>query len=88
MKQAQRATEPSPVGLSPRDRDTIAHLVAQRNSLVDRLNNGSRQIEELRAAGEDVTSWEEFWVKLLQQYERVCDKLAQLERSVELRRAS
>ena len=88
MGNAQRVSEPSPVGLSAQRRDAIAHLVAQRNSLVERLNTGSRQIEEMRAAGDNVESWERFWIRLLRQYERICDRLAELEREPEMRRAS
>ena len=85
MREIERGVEPSPVGISPRERDAIAHLVAQRNSLVTRLETGSRQIEQMRAAGEDVAQWERFWVRLLSEYERVCDKLREHEERAELR---
>ena len=75
MKQIQRTPEPSPARLTPRQRDAVAQLVAQRNSLVSRLESGSKQIEEMRAAGENVEQWESFWLRLLRQYEQVCDKL-------------
>ena len=88
MHGLNRTPEPSPVGVAPRTRDTLAHLVAQRNSLVDRLNNGSRQIEAMRASGENLESLERFWIRLLHQYERVCDRIAELEGARELRQAS
>lgn len=87
MKNLQRAAEPSPVGRTSRQRDTMSHLVSQRNSLVNRLESGSRQIEEMRATGQNVDEWERFWIRLLRQYEELCDKLAELEYEGELRRA-
>lgn len=86
MKQPTRAGEPSPRGVTSRQRDTISHLTAQRNSLVDRLENGSRQIEELRLAGENVDQYERFWLRLLHQYEQVCDRLRALEGEQDLRK--
>ena len=86
MKNVQRMAEPSPVGVTNRQRDTISHLIAQRNSLVDRLESGSRQIEQMRMAGEDVEQWERFWIRLLRQYEQVCDRLRLLEAELELRK--
>ena len=87
MSGIQRSPRPSPAGLSNRERDEVSHLVAQRNTLVDRLETGSRQIEQIRLAGENVDTWEQFWVRLLHQYEQVCDKLEQIERRSNLQRA-
>ena len=88
MDKLERSIQPSPAAMSSRRRDTLAHLVAQRNSLVARLEKASLQIEEARLAGEDVQQWETFWIRLLRQYEQVCDRIAELEASEELRRAS
>ncbi|MDP9352155.1 MAG: hypothetical protein M3P51_11510 [Chloroflexota bacterium] len=88
MSRIEKATRPAPADLGSRQRDEISHLVAQRNSLVARLETGSRQIEQMRASGESTEQWERFWVRLLHQYEQVCDKLVQQETSEGLRRAS
>lgn len=88
MKNVHRSVEPSPTGIPAHRRDTISHLIAQRNSLVDRLETGSRQIEQMRMAGENVEQWERFWVRLLHQYEQLCDRLRDLEKEQELRKAS
>lgn len=88
MSRIEKATKPAPAALGSRQRDEISHLVAQRNSLVARLETGSGQIEQMRAAGESTEQWERFWVRLLHQYEQVCDKLAQQETSEGLRHAS
>jgi hypothetical protein len=61
--------------------------VTRKNSLVGRLENGSRQIEELRASGESVEQWETYWLGLLRQYEQVCDRLRERAERAQLRRA-
>ena len=38
-------------------------------SLESRLEDGYARIEQARARGEDVSSWEDFWIALLKQYE-------------------
>lgn len=86
-RRIERASLPSPTGRSAVERDALSHLVAKRNALVSRLENGSQQIEQLRDAGEDVGQWETFWVRLLRHYEKVCDELAAYEESRELRKA-
>ena len=88
MAQPRRAVEPSPAAVTSKRRDEAAHLVARRNSLVSRLETGTRQIEQLRTAGEDVEELERFWVRLLMQYEQVCDQLSELESPEDMRRAS
>ncbi len=80
--------EPSPLGLSPRQRDTLSHLISERNELVSRLEIGSRKIEEMRAAGEDVDQLENFWIGLLHRYEQTCDKVREYEQHVRLRKVS
>ncbi len=88
MSIPKKTVQPSPSGRTSRERDEISHLVAQRNTLVDRLETGSRQIEQMRQAGENVEQWEQFWLRLLHQYEQACDKLARYEDQARLRRAS
>jgi len=39
------------------------------------LERGYERIEEGLRRGEEVTTWDEFWVALLREYERVCDEL-------------
>ena len=56
----------------PGDRNA---LEAHRDSLYQRLELGYERIERGLAEGEEVTTWEEFWVALLREYERVCDDL-------------
>ncbi len=50
-------------------------LEAERATLEQRLQVGYRRIEEALEAGEDVSSWERFWIELLHQYEAVCAQL-------------
>jgi hypothetical protein len=40
-----------------------------------RLEQGYERIERGLMEGNDVTTWEDFWVSLLREYERVCDDL-------------
>lgn len=61
-----------PVVLSP------AELRQRRQALERRLTAGWRRIDEAIAAGRDVREWEEHWLALLTEYERVCDELGQL----------
>lgn len=88
MRALQQYPDPSPVGISSRQRDAIAHLVAERNSLASRLEAGSRRIEQMRTEGHDVARLEDFWMRLLQRYEAVCDRLREYESRTRLRRAS
>lgn len=57
---------------------TIARLTEKRDEYVERLDIGAAKIEEARSQGKDVTSWEDYWIQLLRQYEAVCDKLRDL----------
>lgn len=50
-------------------------LEAHRDSLYHRLELGYARIERGLSEGEEVTTWEDFWVNLLHEYERVCDEL-------------
>lgn len=53
-------------------------LEKRSSELSDRLSLGGMKIEEARAQGNDVTSWENHWIALLHQYEEVCDQLKEL----------
>ncbi len=46
-------------------------LVLQR-----RLEDGYRRIDQALAQGEDIGTWEAFWIRLLHEYESVCDEVA------------
>ncbi|HET8524643.1 MAG TPA: hypothetical protein VFL82_15540 [Thermomicrobiales bacterium] len=43
--------------------------------LEGRLEDGYRRIDEAIEAGDEVESWEDFWLTLLRQYETLCDEL-------------
>jgi hypothetical protein len=47
----------------------------RRESLARRLEDGYRRIDQAIAAGEDVAEWERFWIRLLREYEAICDTL-------------
>ena len=49
----------------------------QQDELARRLETGYDYIERMISAGEDVTNLEEFWIRLLRQYEAVCEGLAE-----------
>lgn len=44
-------------------------------ALAERLEDGYRRIDEAERRGADITAWEEFWLKLLHEYEVLCDEL-------------
>ncbi|HEY8447040.1 MAG TPA: hypothetical protein VIL01_08010 [Thermomicrobiales bacterium] len=52
-------------------------LEARQQALERRLEDGYRRIEQALAAGEDVAEWEQFWIRLLREYEAICDDLRQ-----------
>lgn len=54
----------------------------QVEKLEARLNQGWDMIEQRRVAGEDVRGMEDFWIKLLHQYETSCDQLIEREEEV------
>ena len=55
--------------------DEQATLEARRDNLYQRLERGYTRIERGLAAERDMTSWEDFWIALLREYEQVCDEL-------------
>lgn len=55
----------------------VATPVDDAESVARRLDDGYTRIDEGMAAGEDVDAWEEFWIRLLHEYEEICDDLAE-----------
>jgi hypothetical protein len=43
--------------------------------LAGRLHDGYARIDQAALAGDDVSEWETFWIKLLREYEHVCSEL-------------
>jgi hypothetical protein len=54
-------------------------LEERRDRLHARLDAGYRKIDKAIEAGEDVSRWEQGWLKLLREYEYVCDQIAMRE---------
>ena len=52
-----------------------AALVEHRESLSHRLEQGYAKIERGLADGQNVTAWEDLWISLLREYERICDEI-------------
>lgn len=45
-------------------------------ALERRLDDGYRRIDSAHHSGQDITTWEDFWIDLLRQYESAVDDLA------------
>lgn len=52
-----------------------AELDARRRALEDRLDDGYQRIDQAALTGADVSEWESFWLRLLDEYEEVCREL-------------
>ena len=50
-------------------------LEVRRDNLYERLERGYSQIERGLAQERDMTTWEDFWIALLHEYEQVCNEL-------------
>ena len=50
-------------------------LDARRRTLEDRLDDGYQRIDQAALSGVDVSEWESFWLRLLDEYEDVCREL-------------
>jgi len=50
-------------------------LVAELRRVEVRLEDGYRKIEQATSSGGDITRWEVHWLRLLDDYERIYDKL-------------
>ncbi|NWJ46339.1 MAG: hypothetical protein HXX08_10720 [Chloroflexi bacterium] len=61
--------------------ELIAALEMKRDELIERLDRGAAAIEEARAAGRNprqIADWEDYWIQLLRNYEKICDQLVEL----------
>lgn len=55
---------------------SVDDLSSHRDAIVRRLDDGYSRIDRAIANGEDVRTWEEFWVTLLAEYETLSDELS------------
>jgi hypothetical protein len=78
MSQTRTKKEPSQAVIEAEKQLTIARLTEKRDEYIERLDVGAAKIEEARGQGKDVTTWEDYWIQLLRQYEAVCAKLRDL----------
>lgn len=51
---------------------TLVDTSAEIARLARRLDDGYHMIDQRRQRGEDVTMLEDFWIRLLHQYEALC----------------
>jgi hypothetical protein len=51
-------------------------LEQRRDTLAARLDTGFEKIEQAERAGTDVKRWEDAWLRLLAEYEDICDQIA------------
>jgi hypothetical protein len=56
--------------------DTGDDLAADLRLLEMRLEDGYRKIERAVARGEDVSRWEDHWIRLLREYEQLYARTA------------
>lgn len=52
----------------------------KRDRLYGHLEQGYARLQQRIMQGQDASEWEEFWVNLLNEYERVCDELQGINR--------
>lgn len=50
-------------------------IEARRDTLYERLEQGYQRIETGLDQGEDVKTWEDLWLALMNEYEAVCEQL-------------
>ncbi|HYI93433.1 MAG TPA: hypothetical protein VEX68_07810 [Bryobacteraceae bacterium] len=55
----------------------ITSRMSEAAQLERRLEDGYARIEDARLEGINTSDWEEFWIKLLREYEEICNKLAE-----------
>jgi hypothetical protein len=53
----------------------VFSLEDRRDTLYARLERGFETIAQAEAEGKDVSGWEQAWVRLLREYEAVCDQI-------------
>lgn len=63
--------QPRPVSLGERR----SAIVSRRQSLERRLDDGYGRIDQALRDGADIAAWEDFWIRLLREYESLCDDL-------------
>ena len=56
--------------------DDRQSLESEMQRILFRLEDGFEKIARAAADGEDVSRWEEVWIQLLGEYERLHDRLA------------
>jgi hypothetical protein len=59
-----------------KERTRMTALFAKRDTLERRLDDGYAKIDAGIAAGKDASSWEDFWIELLREYEDVEKEIA------------
>ncbi|HEU5424015.1 MAG TPA: hypothetical protein VFU72_10775 [Nitrolancea sp.] len=64
------------IAVEPGSGTQRAALQRRQVELYRRLEDGYARIERALEDGQDVTRWEEFWLRLLDEYERLSDELA------------
>lgn len=60
----------------------MSAMEERRDNLYQRLENGYQKIDRALAEGKDIAALEDFWLELLNEYERVCDELSQAGREL------
>ena len=60
----------------PRDGSAGETLDVRRDRLYARLEIGWEKIDLVETAGGDAKALTDFWIALLREYERVCDRIA------------
>ena len=77
-RRAARSSREQEAPAQPPPEVALADPFARRHALEQRLEDGYRRIEEARLNQLDVRAWEDFWIQLLREYERVCDEIGDL----------
>lgn len=49
--------------------------MSSREKLAERIREGYEKISERVRAGEDTSDWEDFWARLVREYEMLCAEL-------------
>jgi hypothetical protein len=52
-------------------------LVARKRELLERMEKGDQIIVKAKQEGKDTTAWEDGWIRLLREYEQVCNALGE-----------
>jgi hypothetical protein len=54
----------------------VLSLEQRRDTLAARLEMGFEKIEQAEREGQDTARWEQAWLRLLEEYEGICDQIA------------